>query len=513
MGHFYPPWVGPDKVRVWILIVLLVSMLVVAFIVVPVATCSANDEAGVCDPPVSPAELQGLGTLGTPMWRSCPCNASSTVRASPNARVLSNTFFANGEYPPTPEARGLSALSVSVLQFVLNDISGPLWDGSTSYPVPIPIGDPFFATPGNISVPDWAVHADGAGCPNPIMYTTPFIDLSNVYGVDPTRLNQQLRALRGGHMLLDPENNLLPYAALGDPFVMGDPRDGYTADLVALHTMLVRNHNAWADRVLAIHSGWTEEAIFWKARQLNVAEWQHILFHEWLPALLGSVAPPPVSTLTAYNPALLQAVRLEVAAVVGPAFVDTLTPNAYGTISWSSQHGVTAAATLIQTEGTISNLLVDMVGAPALAFDDKSINGRRNLYVNGSTQDPEDLIVTHVQRARVLRIPDWAATYTCFGTTAIAGDSRDAYQGFLEENIYPGTSMGLTGASMLGAELGRLRDADPNFYSFNRAKIGQIFWKDVVRGSMLNVLIHNAGLTFPELSGTNLFFAPRPEET
>ena len=246
-----------------------------------------------------------------------------------------------------------------------------------------------------------------------------------------------------------------------------------------------------------------EDQLFWKARQLNVAEWQHVVFYEWLPALLGSVAPPRHSALTAYNPALVPAVRLEVAAVVGPAFVDTFTPAAYGTLSWAAQHGVTVAATLIQTEGIIAPLLSSMIKTPALAFDARVINARRNLY-NGT--NPEDLVVSHVQRARVLRIPDWAALYTCFGTTPIAGDSRDGYEGFLEEAIYPGTSTGLTGGSLLGGEMGRLRDADPNFYTFKRVEIGQIFWKDVVHGSMKGILLRNGGLSFSDTGTGNVFF-------
>lgn len=505
MSSIYPPWIGPDKTRVWILIVLLVGGLFVCLLYIPVSTCAANDDGGVCAAPVEPPELPGLNTIGTAMWRSCPCNTSTVIRDSANARTLSNTVFADGDVPPTPELRGLSSLSISILQFVLNDISGPAWDG-TYYEVPVPAGDPFFSTPANISVPDWITAADGQGCPNPIMASnTPYLDLSNVYGVDPTRLALQLRAGRGGRMLLDPSNGLLPYddETVGSPFLMADPRDGITADLVALHTLLVRNHNSWAARVANIHADWTDDQLFWKARQLNVAEWQHMLFHEWLPALLGSEAPTPRSSLTAYNPALVPAVRLEVAAVVGPAFVDTFTPAAYGTLSWSAQHGVVTAATLIQTEETISTMLVRMIKAPALAFDARVINARRNLY-NGST--PEDLVVYHLQRSRVLRIPDWAAIYTCFGTIPIAGDPRDAYQGFLEEAIYPGTSMGLTGGAVLGGELGRLRDADPFFYSFRRKEIGQIFWNDVVRGSMRGILLRNANIAFAEIGKGNVFF-------
>ena len=120
MQSFYVPWVGPDKFRVWVLITILTVALFTCLLWIPVATCSANDDSGVCAPAVYPPELPGLYTVGTPMWRTCQCNASVVVRTSANARTLSNTVFANGDLPPTPEARGLNALTVSVLQFVLN---------------------------------------------------------------------------------------------------------------------------------------------------------------------------------------------------------------------------------------------------------------------------------------------------------------------------------------------------------------------------------------------------------
>jgi peroxidase len=504
---FYPPWIGPNKARVWLLIALLVAALFVGLLYIPVVTCAADDDAGLCAGPVEPPILQGLETVGLPMRRACACNASATTRTEANARTLSNAVFANGELPPTPEGRGLSALAVTVTQFVLNDMVRPRPDTLNGpYIVVVPNPDPFFSpTPVNMSVPIWTTLADGAGCPNPLSDTTPFLDLSNLYGVDPSFLFAQLRSQRNGHLNVTLTDDLPPYnpEVAGSPFTLGDPRDGYTADLVALHTLLVRNHNSWADRVRSLHPGWTDDQLFWKARQLNVAEWQHVLFHEWLPALLGSLAPAPRTTLTVANGALPTAVDVEVASVVVPALVDTLTPaDYYGGLSWTAQYGVTTAATLVQNEG-IEPMLQRLVKTPALAFDARVANTLRNI-LNGTA--PVDYVVRHLQRARVLRIPDWAAIYTCFGTTPIAGDPRDAYQGFLQEAIYPGSSEGLTMGTMLGAEFARLRDADPYFYSFRRVEIGDLLWPEVVRGSMRGLLYRNAALGANEIGTGNVFF-------
>ncbi len=80
------------------------------------------------------------------------------------------------------------------------------------------------------------------------------------------------------------------------------------------------------------------------------------------------------------------------------------------------------------------------------------------------------------------------------------------FQGFLEEVIYPGTSAGLTGGSMLGSELDRLRRADPYYYAFRQAEIGILFWPDVRRSSMRSFLLRNSGLSFDTLGTGNVFF-------
>jgi len=263
----YPPWIGPYKGRVVFFSLVLIACMAMGFIWIPIATCPAADDAGLCAGPVIPPILQALGTVGRPMLRGCPCNASATTRTETNARVLSNTVFANGELPPTPELRGLSSLAIVVAQFVLNDIVDPIVIGT--YEQLIPGGDPYFSpTPANTSIPIWSALADAHGCPNPISNTTPFIDLSNVYGVDPMYLMTVLRSQHNGQLKVDPTTNLLPYDADGQPFLMADPRDGYTAGLVTMQTIMVRNHNWWATRIAHLRPDWGDEQLFWKARQV-----------------------------------------------------------------------------------------------------------------------------------------------------------------------------------------------------------------------------------------------------
>ena len=69
--------------------------------------------------------------------------------------------------------------------------------------------------------------------------------------------------------------------------VAGDQRVNEQPGLTTLHTVWLREHNRLAGQLQAINSHWDSERVFQEARRLLIAEWQHIIYSEWLPVLLG----------------------------------------------------------------------------------------------------------------------------------------------------------------------------------------------------------------------------------
>ena len=67
----------------------------------------------------------------------------------------------------------------------------------------------------------------------------------------------------------------------------GDFRVNEQPGLTVMHTVWIREHNRVAGELRDINMQWGAETIFQEARKIVIAEWQHIVYNEWLPILLG----------------------------------------------------------------------------------------------------------------------------------------------------------------------------------------------------------------------------------
>ena len=68
----------------------------------------------------------------------------------------------------------------------------------------------------------------------------------------------------------------------------GDFRVNEQPMLTNMHNLWVREHNRIAIKLRKVNPRWRNEKVFQEARRIVVAEWQHIIYNEWLPILVGS---------------------------------------------------------------------------------------------------------------------------------------------------------------------------------------------------------------------------------
>ncbi len=159
----------------------------------------------------------------------------------------------------------------------------------------------------------------GKGTPaQQVNAVTSYLDLSQVYG-STQFIASALRTFQGGLLKTSP-GNMLPFdnstyftadqiAALNmandaqavpesDLFAAGDRRANENIELTALETLFVRNHNLIAEQLLHNHPDWSDEDLYQEARKLNIAGYQNIVYSEWIPAVLGPRALPPITVTT-----------------------------------------------------------------------------------------------------------------------------------------------------------------------------------------------------------------------
>ena len=69
--------------------------------------------------------------------------------------------------------------------------------------------------------------------------------------------------------------------------VAGDQRVNEQPGLTTLHTIFLREHNRVATALERLNQQLSQERIFQEARRIVNAEWQHIIYNEFVPIVVG----------------------------------------------------------------------------------------------------------------------------------------------------------------------------------------------------------------------------------
>src|ERR1700674_4700883 len=207
----------------------------------------------------------------------------------PNPRTISNVISGgtgtNGVNGQTTDPTASAWLYVFG-QFVDHDLDleeTPLTSAAIN--ILVPPGDPVFPSGTSILMTRDTRSPDTHTIINTV---AGYLDLSQLYG-STVEIAASLRNADGTLVSSD-NGQALP--VINDTFITGDPRVMENPELTAVTTLFMREHNFWVGTLKNQHPGWTGNQLYNMAKAITTAEYQNIVYTEYLPVLIGPMLGP-----------------------------------------------------------------------------------------------------------------------------------------------------------------------------------------------------------------------------
>lgn len=128
---------------------------------------------------------------------------------------------------------------------------------------------------------------------------TSFLDMDPLYGKSNV-ISSSLRSYKDGLLKANINHNEEWLPRFNDArtcpkslhkggvcYQAGDIRQNMTPQLSVLSTVLLREHNRIARALAKLRPSFSDEQLFQEARKINIAQYQQIVYYEYLPILVG----------------------------------------------------------------------------------------------------------------------------------------------------------------------------------------------------------------------------------
>jgi peroxidase len=320
-----------------------------------------------------------------------------------------------------------------------------------------------------------------------------YLDLSQLYGSTVAVAN----ALRNSDGTLKSSDNGQALPVVNGSFVTGDPRVMENPELTALTILFMREHNFWVGKLKSEHPSWTGDQLYNMAKAITTAEYQNIVYEEYLPVLIG----PVLGEYKGYRPNINAQVTQEFSTAafrVGHSQVsDTqegLDNN--GKVIFTESLAQAFFNTPAEDEANGINPLLRSLGVDfSQATDVYTVSVLRNLLfapLVGGDVDEVDLIAIDIQRERDVGLATLNQTRKALGLAPYSSFAQltsdpvlqknlatvygnianvDLFMGGLAEDHVPGASVGPTFQVIIATQFQSLRAGDRFFWmneKFNR---------------------------------------------
>jgi len=412
----------------------------------------------------------------------------------PSAREISNTLAAQDEETVAND-RQLSAFIYVWGQFVDHDIDLTQPDSTNPeyFNIEVPTGDSYFDpdAAGSQMIPlirsefDTSTGTDADNPRQQISEITAWLDGSVIYGNSEAMANL-MRSFEGGRMLTS-DGDLPPVDENGS-FIAGDVRANENVELTSLHTLFVREHNRWANRIAADDPSLSDEEIFQRARTMVTADVQAITYNEFLPALLGRDALGPYQ---GYDPSVDPTIANEFSTAayrLGHSLIND-DVEFFGNDGRAVRDEIELAdaffnPALLQETG-IDSILKYAASSLSQELDNQLVDGLRNFLFGEPGQGGLDLASLNIQRGRDHGLADYNSVREAYGLARVERfdqissdpevqqmlqelygtvDNVDLWVGALAEDHVAGASVGELVRTIAVDQFQRIRAGDRLWY-------------------------------------------------
>jgi len=466
-----------------------------------------------------------------------------------NPRAISNAV---GTQTAAGNTRDLSSMFWQWGQFIDHDLV-LTETGAEFSPMFAPAGDPEFAA-GEMLPFTRSLFDNGVGAPRDFQNSiTHWLDGSMVYGSDAVRATT-MRELSGGRMLTDGDMLIRNTANLAvandtgvfantDMFLAGDVRATEQTGLAAMHTLFVREHNRWADRLsneldlTGLTTAQADEYIYQTARKIVGAEVQKITYSDWLPAFMG---PQSLGSYGGYDDSVDPTISVEFSTAAfrfGHTMLNEELKryNADGTDFAGGHLSLRDAffdPTTMDTADEMDAILRGLAWQEANEFDTQVVDSARSFLFGPPGAGGLDLLSANINRGRdhglgsynEIRVDMGLAPAADFldltgGDAVLAAalqsiytdvNDVDAIIGMLAEEKLAGASVGETVALILRDQFERLRDGDRFFYLNDLGGVNADiapYLAEIEATTLGDIMALNTGADNLQF---NVFFVPAP---
>ena len=467
---------------------------------------------------------------------------SVTGAELPSPRLLSTSLAKDRD----SEDAEVSAFVMSFGQFIDHDIThSPILSRSDGgdidccssssgddfenfcLPISIPRSDRFFR--GRKTCMNFVRSTPGPALDCSIRYReqinqlTHWLDLSQVYG--PTTMEQRdVREFRGGRLRINdgPNGDLLPVdntetCKAGACMKAGDGRVNEQPNLGIMHILFLREHNRIVGILQSLNPSWSDEQLFQEGRKILIGKYQHIVYNEWLPIILGrqfmntyGLLPLSNGYSNDYDPTIDPRITNEFATAAF-RFGHSLIP---GFIQVNNRIGQQVNPSfslresffkpeLLRLPGMIDGLVSGLTRERIQKFDSSFSEDITNHLFDGD-DNGMDLVALNIQRGRDHGLPGYTKYRQLCGLGAAnsfsdlsrhmsvqrtqelqqlyaSPDDIDLFVGLFSERPFRDALVGPTTICILGDQFARLKKGDRFFYdlggetgSFSRQQLEEV---------------------------------------